>query len=161
MSTAVVTAAEPAAWASVQPDFKEFCLTCHSAEKHKGDLDLEQFRTLEDIRKQPKVWQAVVEQMELGEMPPKDKPQPTSARREAIRKQLLAQRVGCEFHYPVPDHFQPGLAIQERPRLAVTEAWCAETFTLPCFPEMTDAEVCQVAGALRGAVGAPAGHAAA
>ena len=64
----------------MKSDFKEFCLGCHSAEKHKGDLDLEQFRTLEDIRKQPKVWQAVVEQMELGEMPPKDKPQPSAGR---------------------------------------------------------------------------------
>ena len=80
MSTAVLTAADAPSWASVQPDFKEFCLSCHSTEKHKGDLDLEQFRTLEDIRKQPKVWQAVVEQMELGEMPPKDKPQPSAGR---------------------------------------------------------------------------------
>ena len=84
VSTAVVTAADPAGWSSVKSDFKEFCLTCHSAEKHKGDVDLEQFRTLDDIRKQPKVWQAVVEQMELGEMPPKDKPQPTAVRREAM-----------------------------------------------------------------------------
>lgn len=84
-----------------------------------------------------------------------------SNRRDGIRKQLLAHRIGCEFHYPVPDHFQPGLAIQERPRLPVTEAWCAETFTLPCFPEMTDAEVCQVAGALRSAACHPAGQQAA
>jgi dTDP-4-amino-4,6-dideoxygalactose transaminase len=84
-----------------------------------------------------------------------------SNRRDAIRNQLLALGVGCEFHYPIPDHFQPGLAIQDRPRLAVTEAWCAETFTLPCFPEMTDTEVCRVADALRNAVGAPAVHAAA
>lgn len=84
VSTAILTAAESATWASVQPDFREFCLNCHSTEKQKGDLDLEQFRTLNDIRKQPKVWQAVVEQIELGEMPPKDKPQPTAARREAM-----------------------------------------------------------------------------
>jgi dTDP-4-amino-4,6-dideoxygalactose transaminase len=73
-----------------------------------------------------------------------------SPQRDRIRKNLLAQRIGCEFHYPIPDHFQPGLALDDRPRLPVTESWCAETFTLPCFPEMTDAEVCQVAGALRG-----------
>lgn len=83
-SASLATAAEPAAWATVQADFRDFCLGCHSTEKHKGDLDLEQFRTLEEIRKQPKVWQAVVEQMELGEMPPKDKPQPDAARREAM-----------------------------------------------------------------------------
>lgn len=82
--SADLMAVESVGWATVQADFKEYCHGCHSTEKQKGDLDLEQFRSLEDIRKQPKVWQAVVEQMELLEMPPKDKPQPTVERREAM-----------------------------------------------------------------------------
>ncbi len=72
-----------------------------------------------------------------------------SSRRDQIRSHLVAKQIGCEFHYPVADHFQPGLVIDDRPRLPVTEAWCAETFTLPCFPEMTNAEVCLVASAAR------------
>ena len=76
--------AEPGEWKQVEPLFREICLGCHSTEKQKGDLDLERFRSLEDIRREPKVWQAVVEQMELGEMPPKDKPQPTAAQKVAM-----------------------------------------------------------------------------
>ena len=69
---------------STQPILKHYCLGCHSAEKHKGDLDLERFRSLSDVLKQPVPWQGVVEQMLLGEMPPKEKPQPTPAERQRL-----------------------------------------------------------------------------
>src|SRR3989441_469466 len=68
-----------------RPMLKEYCLGCHSTEKHKGDLDLERFTSMGEVMKHPKVWQAVVEQISLGEMPPKEKPQPA----EAQRVQLL------------------------------------------------------------------------
>ena len=69
---------------SIRPLFGNYCLKCHSAEKHKGDLDLERFRTLEEVRKQPKIWQGLIEQLGLGEMPPKDKPQPSPADKEKL-----------------------------------------------------------------------------
>lgn len=68
-----------------RPTVKKYCLDCHSAEVKKGGLDLERFAMPEDLRKHPQVWQAVIEQLEAGEMPPKDKPQPTTEE----RKQLL------------------------------------------------------------------------
>lgn len=68
----------------IRPTLREYCLDCHSTEKHKGDLDLERFITAEAARQNPKIWQSVVEQVSLGEMPPKDKPQPTPARREQL-----------------------------------------------------------------------------
>ncbi|MBI1841306.1 MAG: DUF1587 domain-containing protein, partial [Verrucomicrobia bacterium] len=68
----------------IRPLMKEYCLGCHSAEKHKGDLDLEQFKSRSEILKQPKVWQGVIEQLGLGEMPPKEKPQPTPAQRDSL-----------------------------------------------------------------------------
>ncbi len=70
----------------IRPLLKEYCLSCHSAEKHKGDLDLERFTSFDEVKKHPKVWQSVVEQLSNNEMPPKDKPQPTATQRE----QLLA-----------------------------------------------------------------------
>jgi hypothetical protein len=57
---------------------------CHSTEKHKGDLDLERFSSFDEVKKHPKVWQALLEQFANNEMPPKEKPQPTAAQREQI-----------------------------------------------------------------------------
>src|SRR5438876_7886481 len=82
-STLPITAADYER--EIRPLLKEFCLGCHSTEKHKGDLDLERFSSLSEVMKHPKVWQSVVEQISLGEMPPKEKPQPA----EAQRVQLL------------------------------------------------------------------------
>ena len=62
---------------SVQPLLKEFCITCHSTEKQKGDLDLERFQSLEQIKRDPAVWEHALEQIRDKEMPPKDKPKPT------------------------------------------------------------------------------------
>jgi hypothetical protein len=70
----------------IRPLLKEYCITCHSTEKQKGELDLERFSSLNEVKKHPKIWQSVIEQLSLGEMPPKEKPQPTAAQKE----QLLA-----------------------------------------------------------------------
>ena len=55
----------------VLPILKDSCLSCHSTKKQKGDVDLEQFASVADIRRSPKVWEAVLEQVASGEMPPK------------------------------------------------------------------------------------------
>ncbi|MBM3846377.1 MAG: DUF1587 domain-containing protein, partial [Verrucomicrobia bacterium] len=68
----------------IQPLLKDFCLSCHSTEKQKGDLDLERFSSKDQALKHPTVWQGLIEQMELGEMPPKDKPQPSEAQRQLL-----------------------------------------------------------------------------
>ena len=70
--------------ATIRPVVKEFCLSCHSTEKQKGDLDLERFSSVAEVKRHPKVWQQVIEQLSLGEMPPKEKPQPTPAQREQL-----------------------------------------------------------------------------
>jgi hypothetical protein len=69
---------------SVHPLIQQYCLGCHSTEKHKGDMDLERFATLADVLKHPKPWQQVIEQLSLGEMPPKGKPAPAPAERERL-----------------------------------------------------------------------------
>ncbi len=68
----------------VQPLVKQFCLGCHSTEKHKGDLDLERFGSLAQAHKDVKPWQSVLEMLESGEMPPKKKPQPTPEQRQQL-----------------------------------------------------------------------------
>ena len=68
----------------IKPLLKQYCLSCHSTEKEKGELDLERFAKLEDVRRSPKVWVKVVEMIEDGEMPPKKEAQFTAAERKAF-----------------------------------------------------------------------------
>lgn len=68
----------------IQPQLRQYCLDCHSTAKHKGDLDLERFQSRQDILREPRIWQAVVEQLTLAEMPPKDKPQPTATQKARL-----------------------------------------------------------------------------
>ncbi len=68
----------------VQPILKEYCITCHSTEKQKGDLDLERFKSLEQIRRDPAVWEHSMEQIRDKEMPPKDKPKPSPQQLELL-----------------------------------------------------------------------------
>jgi hypothetical protein len=55
----------------VLPVLKDSCLNCHSTKKQKGDVDLERFATVADVRRDPQVWESVLEQVASGEMPPK------------------------------------------------------------------------------------------
>jgi hypothetical protein len=57
-----------------------YCLNCHSTEKQKGDLDLE----ASDIHKEPHVWENVLDQMQLGEMPPKKEKQLSTAEKQQL-----------------------------------------------------------------------------
>jgi hypothetical protein len=70
----------------VQPLLTKYCLNCHSTKGKKGSLDLERFASLDQVRKDLKPWQQVIEMLEADEMPPKKKPQPTAEE----RKQLVA-----------------------------------------------------------------------
>lgn len=70
---------------TVRPLASRFCLDCHSAEGKDGDLDLESLAGLAEVRKAPGTWRKVAEQLDSGEMPPKDADQPTPAERAAIR----------------------------------------------------------------------------
>ncbi|MCC6234757.1 MAG: DUF1587 domain-containing protein, partial [Verrucomicrobiales bacterium] len=66
-------------WASLERSFQgsarhlveAACHECHAGEKTKGDVDLGQYRSVTDVRRDAKVWEGVLEQLESGEMPPK------------------------------------------------------------------------------------------
>lgn len=80
--------AEPAAEYTnhIRPLLTQYCLTCHSRDQKKGDLDLERFTSIEQLRKDLRPWQAVLEALENGEMPPKKKPQPRPEERQRLVK---------------------------------------------------------------------------
>ena len=69
----------------IRPIVRQFCLKCHSTAQQKGDLDLERFSKLEDVRRDTKTWLKVAEMLDNGEMPPKDARQPSAAQRKQLR----------------------------------------------------------------------------
>src|SRR5262249_6486948 len=85
----------------VKPLVANYCLKCHSTEKHKGGIDFEQFARPGDIFKHSKPWERAIEQLTHGDMPPADKPQPTPEERErlvaggtAVRGAVAQSRAG-------------------------------------------------------------------
>jgi hypothetical protein len=85
----IMASALPCAAANYDKDIRpllgKYCLDCHSTEKQKGELDLERFKSIAEVIKDPKVWQGVLDQISLGEMPPGEKPQPTLAQKEQLQ----------------------------------------------------------------------------
>jgi len=64
--------------------------------------------------------------------------------REALRQHLATHGVMTDIHYPIPDHLQPAFRSPESISLPVTERCCEEVLTLPCYPELAEAETRQV-----------------
>ena len=71
---------------SIQPLLKERCNSCHSTKKQKGDLDLERFASVADIKREPMIWEGVLEQLHMGEMPPKKEPQLAAEQKKLLTK---------------------------------------------------------------------------
>jgi aminotransferase EvaB len=67
--------------------------------------------------------------------------------RDSLRAHLAAAGVATEIHYPVPDHRQPPVKVADEPSLPHTEQACAEVMSLPCYPELSDAEIDAVTAA--------------
>ena len=78
-----------------------------------------------------------------------------TAHRDALMAHLAAQGVGSAIHYPAPLHRQQALAalLPHPPDLPASEAAARELLCLPMFPELTVAELDEVAAAVRGYYG--------
>jgi hypothetical protein len=70
----------------VQPLLQQYCYDCHGNGKHKGDLALDKYKSIDSIRADKKEWELVLRNVKSGEMPPEKKPQPTQAQRELLAK---------------------------------------------------------------------------
>ncbi len=44
---------------TIRPILADRCIACHSTKKQKGDLDLERFTSLAEVKKDPVVWQVI------------------------------------------------------------------------------------------------------
>lgn len=70
------------------------------------------------------------------------------AERASLMAHLAGHSIGCDIHYPIPDHFQPALRSGPVPHLPVTEELSNHVLTLPCFPGLNDAEIESVIAAV-------------
>lgn len=90
LALAAVTVSAPmAAWADeyrdrIEPFAKKYCVGCHNAKQAKGELDLTRYGGDRDVVADFRRWNAVVEFIRNGEMPPKDRPQPTIEERKGV-----------------------------------------------------------------------------
>jgi dTDP-4-amino-4,6-dideoxygalactose transaminase len=75
-------------------------------------------------------------------------------RRDAIRQTMENAGIGVGIHYPVPLHLQPAYSSlgYTRGRFAVAEQLADTCWSLPLYPELTEADVDRVVTALRGAL---------
>ncbi|MBI1915064.1 MAG: hypothetical protein HYS12_10055, partial [Planctomycetes bacterium] len=69
----------------VRPLFQRRCWRCHSGKRQEGDVNLESFTTLTEVRKAPRTWQKVLEMLDSGQMPPPEARQPSDAERLHLR----------------------------------------------------------------------------
>ena len=73
--------------------FSNYCISCHGAEKQEGDVRLDTLTWEPGNSDSLQLWQDVIDMLELGEMPPKQAPQPKPqeiARLTADLKQRFA-----------------------------------------------------------------------
>jgi dTDP-4-amino-4,6-dideoxygalactose transaminase len=70
------------------------------------------------------------------------------ADRDDFRSMLAAAGVATAVHYPLSIGQQPAYRRFRRHQTPVADDWAARCVSLPCYPEMTDAEVDRVADAL-------------
>ncbi|MCU1504720.1 MAG: putative PLP-dependent enzyme involved in cell wall biosis [Ilumatobacteraceae bacterium] len=73
-----------------------------------------------------------------------------TADRDAARRSLADHGVATSVHYPFAVHQQVAYAHFVRSPCPESERWAAQCVSVPCFPEMTAAELDTVCGALAG-----------
>jgi dTDP-4-amino-4,6-dideoxygalactose transaminase len=71
--------------------------------------------------------------------------------RDALKKHLEANKIGCALHYPLPLHLQKCYASlgYKEGDFPVAEKAARECLSLPVYPELTDAQIQRVAAAIR------------
>jgi mono/diheme cytochrome c family protein len=94
----------------IRPIVVGFCVECHSTAEKEGELDLERFASLADVRRQPRVWQKVAEMLNNGEMPPQSADQPSPDQRRQLRG-WVEQYLDAEAHASAGD---PGPVVLRR-----------------------------------------------
>jgi mono/diheme cytochrome c family protein len=71
--------------ADIAPILAKYCTTCHgSGRRLRGNLSLARFKTDADARKEPRVWEAVAQNLRSGDMPPAGRARPSAAETDRL-----------------------------------------------------------------------------
>ncbi|MEK0448875.1 MAG: hypothetical protein RL088_1143 [Verrucomicrobiota bacterium] len=87
----------------IRPLLDTYCYRCHTATKKKGDIILDTYGSAEAAAKDFKVWDAVLENLRSGAMPPDDEEkQPTADEREKLVKWIQKDVFATDPNNPDP-----------------------------------------------------------
>ena len=80
----------------VAPLLSKYCVQCHGTEKQKGGIDLHHLKTSVDAYKSHRFLENVARQIESGEMPPENKPQPSADEKALLVRELRGALTSLE-----------------------------------------------------------------
>ena len=83
----------------------QYCLKCHDSKVQKGDRRLDNLPlALGEDALVAERWQEVMHQIQLGEMPPPKKPQPSAVERQALIAAWLRTDLGALYRLSLDDN---------------------------------------------------------
>ena len=86
----------------VVPLLDKYCYSCHGNGKHKGDVALDTYKSLDEIVADSATWSKVLQNLNTHVMPPEKKPQPTLSERELITHWIEVEIFKCDCDKPDP-----------------------------------------------------------
>ena len=93
----VDAAADP--YAPIQPFLDRYCVDCHGDKKQKGEVRLDDFKSIE-----PGLWIEIYDQIHHGDMPPEDEVQPSEKELANIFK--LIDRISLDESFSISTGFR-------------------------------------------------------
>lgn len=85
---------------TVVPLVTRYCIGCHGPEKQSAAVSLHD-RKLESVHADRVLWDSVLQRLQLNEMPPKDKPQPSVDERRAAVAFLKTELAKANCNQPI------------------------------------------------------------
>ena len=70
----------------IRPLLDQFCFDCHEGEDAEAEVDLDSFKSLDDLRRDTKTWVKVEEMLSSRQMPPRKSDQPTDEQRAILQQ---------------------------------------------------------------------------
>lgn len=81
---------------SVQPVLTKYCVRCHGEEKQSGDFRVDTLTADFDFAEQAAHWVEVMDNLNLGEMPPEDEPKPSPDKLRSVTRWIAAELRAAE-----------------------------------------------------------------